>query len=193
MERIDFKQIVERMKAHGLTFCDPVNLHVPCSGEALRSALEYFIGSDFVWLPEYAGVAEWLDNNRGRGLCLYGTNGTGKTVLIQKAIPSLLFKYCRKVVKCFNCSDLNGHTGTVTGMRLLSIDDVGLESECVSYGNRRWIFPEIMDMAEKRNSVVIFSTNLDGQGLRDRYGVRTFERIVSTTVRIELKHPSLRK
>jgi DNA replication protein DnaC len=78
-------------------------------------------------------------------------------------------------------------------MRLLSIDDVGLESECISYGNRRWIFPEIMDMAEKRNFVVIFSTNLDGQGLRDRYGIRTFERIVATTVRIEFKHPSLRK
>jgi Cdc6-like AAA superfamily ATPase len=97
MEKIDFKQIVERMKAHGLPFCDPVSLHVPCSGEALRSALEYFIGSDFVWLPEYGSVARWLDNNHGRGLCLYGTNGTGKTILIQKAIPALLFKYCRNV------------------------------------------------------------------------------------------------
>jgi len=155
--------------------------------------MEYFIGRNYVWLPEYDEVAEWLANNQGRGLCLYGTNGTGKTVLVQKAIPALIFKFFNKIVKCVNYYDLNANADVVITRRLLSIDDAGLETEGVIYGNKRWIFPEIMDIAEKRKNVVIFSSNLDGQGFIDKYGVRTFERIVATTKRIEFNHKSLRK
>ena len=193
MENIDFKSVVDRMKTHGTSFNEPVHLHVPNAVHVLRSAMEYFIGRDFVWLPEYEQVAEWLDNNRGRGLCLYGTNGTGKTVLIQKVIPSLILKYCGKIIGCFNYFDLNTDVEKIINRRLLSIDDAGLENECVIFGNKHWVFPEIMDIAEKRNNIVIFSTNLDGQGLRDKYGVRTLERIIATTRRIEFSHKSLRK
>ena len=193
MERIDFKQIVEGLKTHGFQFHEPTRLHVPDAMLALRSSLEYFIGTNFVWLPEYEQVAEWLENNSGRGLCLYGTNGTGKTVLVQKVIPALLFRHCGKIVKCFNYFDLNENADSIINRKILSIDDVGLESECVTYGNKRWIFPDIMDNAEKRNNVVIFSSNLNAQGFCDRYGIRTFERIVATTKRIEFNHKSLRK
>ena len=193
MKSIDFKQIVDRLKAHGMSYNDPVNLHVPNAAQALRSAMEYFIGRDCVWLPEYNQVVEWLNCNHGLGLCLYGNNGTGKTVLIQKVIPALLLAYCNKVVKCVNYYDLNANADIVTNRRLISIDDAGLETECISFGNKRWIFPEIMDIAEKRSNVVIISSNLDGQGFRDKYGIRTFERIVATTKRIEFNHPSFRK
>jgi DNA replication protein DnaC len=193
MECIDFKQIIQQMGTHGISFNEPLHLHVPNAVYALRSALEYFIGRDYVWLPEYNGVAEWLNDNRGRGLCLYGNNGTGKTILVQKVIPALLFAYCRKIVKCFNYYDLNAQTDSIISRRLLSIDDAGLENECVTFGNKHWVFPEIMDIAEKRKNIVIFSSNLDGQGFRDKYGVRTFERIVATTKRIKFNHKSLRK
>jgi len=193
MITLDFKQIVERLKNHGSQYHEPINLHVPNAVYALRSAMEYFIGRDYVWLPEYEQVAEWLNNNRGRGLCLYGTNGTGKTVLVQRVIPALFLGYCNKVVSCFNYYDLNVHVETIVSRRLISIDDAGLENEGVIYGNKRWIFPEIMDIAEKRKNVVIFSSNLNGQGFCEKYGIRTFERIVATTKRIEFNHQSLRK
>jgi DNA replication protein DnaC len=193
MKRTDFKQIVEGLKIHGFQFHEPVHLHVPDAAQALRSSLEYFIGAHFVWLPEYEQVAEWLDNNSGRGLCLYGTNGTGKTILVQKVIPALLFRHCGKIVKCFNHFDLNENADRIIHRKILSIDDVGLENESVIYGNKRWIFPDIMDNAEKRNNAVIFSSNLNGQELCDKYGIRTFERIVATTKRIEFNHQSLRK
>ena len=193
MITLDFKQIVERLKNHGSQYHEPINLHVPNAAHALGSALEYFIGRDYVWLPEYEQVAEWLTNNHGRGLCLYGTNGTGKTVLVQRVIPALFFGYCNKVVSCYNYYDLNTHAETIVARRLISIDDAGLENEGVIYGNKRWIFPEIMDIAEKRKNIVIFSSNLNGQGFCEKYGIRTFERIVATTKRIEFNHKSLRK
>jgi DNA replication protein DnaC len=193
MEIIDFKQITEQLKAHGMPFNEPLILQIPNATQALWSAMEYFIGRDLIWLPEYEQVAAWLANNEGRGLCLYGTNGTGKTLLVQKVIPFLLFRYCGRIVKCFNYFDLNVHADKIMTYRMLSIDDAGLESEGVIYGNKRWVFPETMDIAEKRNNIVIFSSNLNGEGFRDKYGVRTFERIVSTTKRIEFNHKSLRK
>jgi DNA replication protein DnaC len=193
MNRIDFKQIVEHMKNRGFQFFEPITLHVPDAANTLRGAMEYFIGSGFIWLPEYDHVATWLNNTEGRGLCLYGTNGTGKTILIQKVIPTLLFTYCRRAVKCLNYFDLNTITDDQMKLRFLSIDDVGMENECVTFGNKRWVFPEIMDLAEKRSNIIIFSSNLTGQGFIDKYGVRTFERIVATTKRIEFNHKSLRK
>ena len=88
---------------------------------------------------------------------------------------------------------MNANADSIVTRRLLSIDDAGMETEGIIYGNKRWIFPEIMDIAEKRKSIVIFSSNLDGQGFIDKYGVRTFERIVATTKRIEFNQKSLRK
>jgi len=193
MKTVDFKKIIEHVKMYGFQFFDPIMLHVPDAAYILRLAMEHFIGNGLVWLPEYDKVAEWLNDNEGRGLCLYGTNGTGKTILIQKVIPILLHAYCRRSFKCFNYFDLNTIDDEKMKLRHLSIDDVGMENECVSFGNKRWIFPEIMDIAEKRNSIIIFSSNLNGQGLCDKYGVRTFERIVATTKRIEVNHKSLRK
>jgi DNA replication protein DnaC len=193
MENIDFKQIVDKLKVHGISFHDAINLHVPNAAPALRAALSYFIGSNFKWLPEYEQVADWLENNNGRGLCLYGNNGTGKTILVQKAIPALLFRYCGKIVSCFNYFDMNTNAEKMYARRLLSIDDAGLENEDVNFGNKRWVFPEIMDIAEKRKNIVIFSSNLNAQGFCDKYGVRTFERIVATTKRVEFNHSSLRK
>jgi len=195
MEITDIKQHVELMKTHGFQFFEPVNLHVPDSERALRSVMEYFVKKDtkeFVWLPEYNHVAAWLHNNEGRGLCLYGTNGSGKTILIQKAIPLLILRHCSKVIRCFNYFDLNNHADNIINLRLLSIDDAGMEQEGIIYGNKRWVFPEIMDIAEKKKNVVLISSNLNGQGFCDKYGVRTFERIVATTKRIEFNYKSLR-
>jgi len=193
MKKMDFKQIFEELKTYGSTYPEPIIFQIPDASTELREAMEFFIGRDLVWLPQYEQVAEWLADNRGRGLCLYGTNGTGKTILIQKAIPALLFRFYAKIVKCFNYYDLNANAEAILTRRLLSIDDAGMETEGVIYGNKRWIFPEILDIAEKRNNVVIFSSNLDGQGFIDKYGVRTFERIVATTKRIEFNQKSLRK
>ena len=193
MEKIDYGKILNDMSVHGVKTASAIDFRVPGSVTAMYDAMEYFIGPKFEWLPEYGQVAEWLTNNKGLGLCLYGNNGTGKTILVQRVIPLLLFLHCRKIVKCFNYYDLNTKTDSVTSLRLLSIDDVGVESEGVVYGNKRWVFPEIMDIAEKHGNIVIFSSNLDAKGFCEKYGVRTFERIVATTKRVKITHKSFRK
>lgn len=193
MEKIDFKKILDDMSVHGIKTSVPVNIHVPNAPSAMYDAMQFFVGRKFEWLPEYGQVAAWLASNQGQGLCLYGNNGTGKTILVQRVIPLLLFHHCRKVVKCFNYYDMNVNADRITTLRLLSIDDVGVENESVEFGNKRWVFPEVMDIAEKRGNIVIFSSNLDAEGFCDKYGVRTFERIVATTRRVRFTHKSFRR
>ena len=45
--------------------------------------------------------------------------------------------------------------------------------ERVVYGNKRWVFPEVMDIAEKCESIVILSSNLDAKGF-SRFNLRYY-------------------
>jgi len=50
-----------------------------------------------------------------------------------------------------------------------------------------------MDAVEKYAKLIIISTNLTKSELKDRYGERVYERLISTTKRIEFTGKSLRK
>ena len=74
MEITDIKQQIERLKNFGFQFFEPIRLHVPNSGQSLRSVMEYLIAKEakeLVWLPEYNQVAAWLHNNEGRRFTRY--------------------------------------------------------------------------------------------------------------------------
>ena len=196
MKRIkDLKSTIQEMRRYGFDYPASIEIKIPDAKTYLGETMKYFVNEEerktFVWLDEYDAVAEWLSDNEGKGLCLYGINGNGKTILIQRVIPILIFRFYNKIVRCYNSNEINSDE-EILKKRLLSIDDVGVEEQAVWYGNKRWIFPEVIDLAEKNKNMVIFSSNLDGKGFIEKYGVRTFERIVSTTKRIEFKHKSFR-
>lgn len=193
VEKIDFTGIEEDLKTHGLNFVKKIILKLPNAKEILHAAMKYFIGEKFVWIDEYNQVAEWLSDNEGRGLILHGINGNGKSMLIQKAIPAIFLKYHNRVVNCYDSSNLNVNADEIMTKRFISIDDFGIEEQGVIYGNRRWVLPDVMDLSEKRGNIVLLSTNFNADEIAKKYGVRTFERMISTTKRIEFKHESFRK
>ncbi len=53
-------------------------------------------------------------------------------------------------------------------------------------------FAEVMDAVERESKLIIISSNLNGKEIENRYGTRTFERIISTTKRIEFRGESFR-
>ena len=192
MNKDIFTGIEEELATHG-NFIKPKNsFSLQSAKEILHAAFSYFLGSNFTWIDEYNSVVAWLENNEGLGLYLYGKNGNGKTVLCKKIIPAIMLKYHRKVFRYYDYQDINTKADEMLTKHFISIDDIGNEEQSVSFGNRRWILPEIMDLAEKRNGIVILSSNLNGEQLVEKYGIRTFERIVSCTKRIEFKHKSFR-
>ena len=150
-------------------------------------------GRTLTWIPEYDKVASWLENNKGRGLFLFGNCGRGKSLLCRYAIPIILMEYCRKIVSVFDIQDMYSDLDSVLKKRIISLDDIGTEEIIVKYGERRDAFPEIIDRAEKNGNLVIVSTNLNQEKLQERYGARILDRIKSTTTRVMFEGKSFRK
>lgn len=192
MDYKDFIGIEKELEVYGLSAGLKLQFQLPNALETLKAAMQYFVGESLTWLPEYDKVAEWLTDNQGKGLLLYGNNGVGKTVLCQKAIPAIFLKYHRKIITHYDYNDLNTKADEILAKRLLAIDDFGCEEQGVIYGNKRWVLPEVMDQAEKRNNLILLTSNLKGEQIANKYGARTFDRMLSTTVRIEIKHKSFR-
>ena len=192
-----FSTILSDMKLHGMRVPDEkISISIDNAKEILTNALRYFISlenRESVWLPEYEEVADWLNDNQGRGLFLYGNCGRGKTVLARYVIPAILLKYDRKVVNCFDAQEMNTNLDEVLKKKIVCIDDIGTEEVSVSYGNKRLAFLEVVDAAEKHGKLLIITSNLNQEQLVQKYGDRTMDRIISTTKRVLFKGKSLRR
>lgn len=192
----DFEAICESMKAHGMKLpSDREILRLSDAKQAMRASLRYFLeqkGKRAVWLPQYDEVSGWLQDNEGKGLLMCGNCGMGKTILGMYVIPSVILALAGKVVKCYSMDEMNRNADEVKRKRFVYLDDIGTESPYMEYGNKRAVFAEIMDNAEKNGNIVIASTNLNRQGLTELYGDRVIDRIRSTMRVIPFNGKSMR-
>ena len=193
----DLSTIISDMKLHGMSVPDEkINISLDNAKEILTNALKYFISlenRESIWLPEYEEVSDWLNDNQGRGLFLYGNCGRGKTVLARYVIPAILLKYDRKVVNCFDAQEMNTNLDEVLKKKIVCIDDIGTEEISVNYGNKRLAFLEVVDAVEKHGKLLIITSNLNQEQLVYKYGDRAMDRIISTTKRVLFKGKSLRR
>lgn len=193
----EFAEIFESMKMHGLKVpINKVQINVPNAKKVLENALNYFLnleGKEMKWLSQYDSVAEWLEDNKGRGLLLYGSCGLGKTFLTRYVITAILLKYCNKVVHSFDMVEVNKDPDKVLSKHIISLDDVGTEDISIKYGERRSIVPEILDATEKYGKLILITSNLGGEDLIKKYGNRTMDRILAVTKRIEFNGKSFRE
>ena len=192
-----FENTIEEMKRHGMRLPnDKVQINIANAERLLHHAFSYFLkseGREMIWLPEYDRVADWLTDNKGKGLFLYGNCGRGKSLLCRYVLPAILLKCCQKVVSVFDIQEMNRDIDYVLTKHIIALDDIGTEEQSVKYGERRLAFAEIMDMAEKRNMLVIVSSNLLAADIRSIYGDRVLDRIKATTRRVFFDGESLRR
>lgn len=171
---------------------DPLRLRLPQPRMLLWAGLRWFCGDRAQWLPEYEEVARWLADNRGQGLFLQGACGRGKSLIGWKILPVIIHRYYRKIVECSTAVDMNRRTELLLSRHLLYIDDVGTEQERNHYGTKSWAFPEIVDEAERKGHLLIFSSNLSIQELGAKYGRRTIDRLTAVARRVEFSGKSMR-
>ena len=151
-----------------------VELAVPHARGLLWQGLRHLVGAGAQWLPEYEHVARWLAGNGGLGL-------------MAKDIPLV-----RRIVAPYSALDMNDRPDEVKSRHLVYIDDVGTEGVSVRYGVRRLVFPEVVDEAEKRGHLLLCSTNLTLDELRQRYGERTLDRLRAIVRPVAFSGASLR-
>ena len=194
MEQIDFRQTIERLKDTGFSpVPNTVEISIPDAKNVLRAGIKYFTRENARWLPEYEEVASWLAGNGGRGLLCFGNCGRGKTLICGRILPLILNHYCRKVVSCYDAQQMNAELDVVKQKHIIYVDDIGTENLSVKYGEKRLAFAELADEAEKKGKLLILTTNLTIDELREKYGERTIDRLRAITKTVLFSGESLRK
>ena len=192
------QSILEIMKMHGMDVpSDKVQIKIDDAENIFNNAMTYFLslkGEKYVKLPEYKDIIEWLTNNDGKGLFLYGDVGLGKPFIARFVIPAILLKYENKIVSFFSVQEMNNNLDYVLTKKLICIDDAGIEELAVNYGNKRLAFLDVLDSAEKHGKLLIVTSNLTSQeAILAKYGERGLDRIISTMKRVMFDGKSLRK
>lgn len=199
---VDFKQIIQRFEnGEELFLADKVRIRIPNAEQRLRGGLDYFVNyysngeiPHATWLEKnYRPIVEWMSDNKGRGLLMTGRCGTGKTLIGKHILPLLMQDACRKIVNIFNAQELNTKIDDILKLHIICIDDVGTEELSKSYGNVRCTFSELCDAAEQKGKLLIITTNLTANELKDKYGERTYDRLKAITKFVPFYGKSLRK
>lgn len=191
-----FKNAIEQMKDFGyqpnpeLVYFDKKDISAK---SWIWEGIRYFTGDDAKWLKPYDQIADWLENNNGRGLLCFGDCGLGKTLVCGKILPLLINKFYGKVVMCYDCKNINRDIDEMLHKKLIYLDDVGVENESVRYGERRQCFVELVDEAEKKGKLLILTTNLSIEQLAEKYGNRTVDRLKAITKTVLFEGNSMRK
>lgn len=190
MNRNDYKQMASQMKVFGLDLTtERLQINIPDAESVLRLGLAERMGNNFVWLPEYTKVVEWMKDNNGRGLLLKGNVGRGKTEIGRNILPAVINHHYRRIVNCYDAVELSARKSEFLNNNWpLCIDDLGTEKDAKS----RDVFERLADQMEKRDRFLIVTTNLSGEDIRRIYGDRVFDRLKGNTTSITFKGDSMR-
>ena len=202
MEQIDseyFKKLVSQMRDTGYPQeIDRVQINIPNAEKRLRGGLQYVVnmksGYNAEWNERnYRPIVDWMTDNKGKGLLMFGGCGLGKSVIGMYILPLLIKDVHKKVVNIFSAQELNKNIDEILKLHIIYIDDIGTEDNLNSYGNKRMPFAELCDAAEKKGKLLILTTNLSIDELTQRYGDRVVDRLIATTKAVPFTGDSLRK
>ena len=191
--------LVAAQRKRGFRMTDSkVRFTMQDADQVLMRGLVYFCGERAEWLAEYEEIAEWLGDNDGKGLMCIGDCGRGKTLITQKIIPLMFENYVRladgtrPAIACFTAIDLLNRFDEISQYKTVCIDDIGTEPDMKKYGVTHNYFSELVDLCERKEKLLICSTNLSRDELTARYGIRTMDRLTAITRRVFFEGDSLR-
>ena len=132
--------------------------------------------NEWLNIPEYKEVIEWMTDTKGKGLALFGSIGRGKTVINSFIIPVLFYRRYGKVLKPRIAQGLTRENLSQCKWAYV-IDDIGTEEIVNEYGTKTDMVSYAINNAEHFNKPLFLTSNLTKDELIQRYGLRTFDRI----------------
>jgi len=171
---------------------DPMRISVDNSKELIERGLRYFFGEHAEWLQEYDCVADWLSDNKGKGLLCIGDGGRGKTFICERILLPIIektYSYAKigKIRAYSIARDYDELLGTI-----VFVDDIGVEYDTRNFGERRNVFNQLVDDSERNNWILIVTTNLSINEIKEKYGERTLDRLRALTTPVVFRGESLR-
>ena len=187
----EYKKAVEGIKKHGFKFGETIAFQMPDAGAEIYHAGRA-IGVELINTNLLAEVITYLHDTRGKHLLLIGSVGTGKTLIATKLIPLLIFANFKKIFKVIKACDLNDRLQEAKEYPFVVIDDFGTESTAVNFGNKVEAFNEVIDSVEGRKCFFVVTSNLDANQIKQKYGVRTYDRLRGLFKVIQVTEKSMR-
>ncbi|WP_235317824.1 P-loop NTPase family protein [Porphyromonas gulae] len=176
------------------------------ASEVERRVMQYV--ADTETAAKIQKAAKWLCSDTARvGLMLYGGVGNGKSTLA-RAISNLIgilhnsaLSAERKNVYRLTAIELAKLAtenqplfDQVRRQELLMIDDVGTEQVSVKvWGNEYSPVTEVLYDRYDRQLFTLATSNLSDEEMRERYGIRIYDRMEEMFDRLYYKQPSYRK
>ena len=175
-----YQEEIEKYRQEGVEMIPrPLHFRISQAQESLMEGLKFVMRHKVDWLKEYDEIADWLSDNKEKGLFLIGPVGVGKTEICMKVLP-LMFRHALKLILTrMSAIDLNvpDRYKAAKSHKLLVVDDVGTESPYNDYGTVHDVFSEVVDGIEKNGVLLIATSNLSDEELETKYGARTMDRI----------------
>lgn len=156
--------------------------------------------ANFVFLPEYKKLREYLKDTQGKGLLLSGGPGVGKSIILKKIIPTV---YALRNLEVFpvSCYDLHKIINPkesnetvfdrVSQRRYILLDEIGVEINVNIYGEKFNPVEWLINASEDNNKALFATTNLNDEMLYALYGKRAFDRLIKKVTKIEFVNRSL--
>ena len=179
---------------------DPYHIRIDNARKRMEDGLHYFLKDQAQWLPGYDKIADWLADNKGRGLLCVGTTGRGKSLLCQQILPVILGNGGRPIAS-ISATDLKSRLDELLHEKIVIIDDLGKEPRKY-FGNVDNSFFELCNNAERTGNLLIITTNLSTtpsdralypDSIQERYGAEVLDRLKSITRMVRLEGESLRR
>ena len=187
----DYKRAFEVLEKNGYVFEKSLCYQMPNLSNHLP-AISRQVGLEIKETKLIQDVLKFLENTNGKHLCLLGTCGTGKTLLATKIIPIIFCANFQKIFKVIKACDLNDRLQEAKSYPFVVIDDFGTESTAVNFGNKVEAFNEVIDSVEGRKCFFVVTSNLDANQIKQKYGVRTYDRLRGLFKVIQVNEKSMR-
>ena len=216
LQDIDFKNINRGMQANE-TFSLPFDieqieraLNNAYYAEVIKRNRSYNTDSEI--FDKAHRIAKWLTNKQSRpGLLLYGKVGTGKTTFVN-AICRVINFCCKaepnertlhdskRVISMIRAKDIveawqndKDYFNRMCNVPLLAVDEFGIEAiDVKSYGNTNEPIIDMLSSRYDRQRTTIISSNLDMEGIKERYGERLQDRFNEMFTTISFNGQSFR-
>lgn len=170
------------------------NINLENAKDVLKRGLNFFVGEDAQWVQEYDDIADWLTDNKHKGLLCYGKCGRGKSLICEKIMPNIFRYYLRKNLIKLDGYEINDKRQLLRECDCaILIDDFGVEDVGKIYGEMHNVFEEVISLAEKRQQLLLLTTNLTLDEICEKYGERTLDRLRYLTRPVLFTGESFRK
>ncbi len=190
-----------------------LHVTIPNARERLEQELLRTVGPGYQWLQSYGRegqplgydkIADWLTDNKGRGLLFVGTTGVGKSVMCCDILPAIIGGKDKDKIPVVPAEQMQARAEELKHASVVVIDGLGREDrkDSKKYSKTDNTFLDLCEASVQGGPLLIISTQLSTTPVRskeyplsieERYGREVLDRLRTITTMALYSGESLRR